>query len=107
MTATLTAPRPGAPPHTDKVLVNYEVRDGLAIITLNDPPANTYTYEMMLQLDAAILKARMADDVHVIILRGKGEKFFSATTVVSDMGGAPFVLSDVRRSGGFAFPGRP
>jgi len=79
MTVTATAsPRPGAPAPTDRVLVNYEVADGLAIITLNDPPANTYTYEMMRQLDAAILDARMADDAHVIVLRGHGEKFFSA-----------------------------
>ena len=33
MTATAT-PRPGAPAPTDKVLVDYEVRDGLAIISL-------------------------------------------------------------------------
>ncbi len=77
MTATLS-PRPGAPAPTDKILVDYEVRDGLAIITLNDPPANTYTYEMMRQLDAANLDARMAEDAHVIVLRGNGEKFFSA-----------------------------
>ena len=70
--------RPGAPAPTDKELVNYEVRDGLAILTLNDPPANTYTYEMMRQLDAAILDARMAEEVHVIVLRGHGDKFFSA-----------------------------
>src|SRR5260370_1001435 len=42
------------------------------------PPANTYTDEMMGQLDEAILKARFDDGVHVIILRGHGEKFFSA-----------------------------
>jgi len=59
-------------------LVEYRVEDGLAILELNDPPANTYTYEMMLQLDAAVLQARMDDDVQVIILRGKGDKFFSA-----------------------------
>jgi len=47
-------------------------------LELNDPPANTYTYEMMRQLDDAILTARLDDDVHVIVLRGKGEKFFSA-----------------------------
>ena len=77
MTASL-APRPGAPAPSTKVLVDYEVKDGLAIITLNDPPANTYTYEMMRQLDAAILDARMAEEAHVIVLRGHGEKFFSA-----------------------------
>jgi len=77
LTASL-APRPGAPAPSTKVLVDYEVKDGLAIITLNDPPANTYTYEMMRQLDAAILDARMAEEAHVIVLRGHGEKFFSA-----------------------------
>jgi enoyl-CoA hydratase/carnithine racemase len=76
--ATTLAPRPGAPAPTEKVLVDYEVKDGLAIITLNDPPANTYTYEMMRQLDAAILDARMAEEAHVIVIRGNGEKFFSA-----------------------------
>jgi len=59
-------------------LIDYRVEDGIAIIQLNDPPANTYTYEMFRQMDDAILTARMDDDVHVIILRGKGDKFFSA-----------------------------
>jgi len=62
----------------EKKLVDFTSQDGLGIITLNDPPANTYTYEMMTQLDHAILKARMDDSVHVIILRGEGDKFFSA-----------------------------
>ncbi len=59
-------------------LVDYRSEAGVGIITLNDPPANTYTYEMNRELDEAILTARMDDDVHVIILRGEGEKFFSA-----------------------------
>ena len=62
----------------NKTLVEYRTEGGLAILELNDPPANTYTYEMMRQLDEAILTARMDDDVQIIILRGKGEKFFSA-----------------------------
>jgi len=59
-------------------LVGMRVDNGIAILEMNDPPANTYTYEMMQQLDACILKARMDDSVHVVILRGAGEKFFSA-----------------------------
>ncbi|HEV7397037.1 MAG TPA: enoyl-CoA hydratase/isomerase family protein [Pyrinomonadaceae bacterium] len=59
-------------------LVNYVVSDGVAIFTLNDPPANTYTHEMMQQLDAAILAARMDESVQVIVLTGSGEKFFCA-----------------------------
>jgi enoyl-CoA hydratase/carnithine racemase len=54
------------------------VADGVCTITLNDPPANTYSYEMMQELDAAILAARMDASVHVIVLTGAGEKFFCA-----------------------------
>ena len=61
-----------------KQLINYGVNGGVAVIEMNDPPANTYTYEMNQQLDTAILKARMDNDVHVIVLTGKGDKFFSA-----------------------------
>jgi enoyl-CoA hydratase/carnithine racemase len=61
-----------------KQLVNYRVDGGVAVIEMNDPPANTYTYEMNQQLDTAILKARMDNDVHVIVLTGNGDKFFSA-----------------------------
>ncbi|HEX9703872.1 MAG TPA: enoyl-CoA hydratase/isomerase family protein [Gemmatimonadales bacterium] len=61
-----------------KTLVRYRVEDGLGIVELDDPPANTYTHEMMRQLDDAILQARFDDEAHVILLRGHGEKFFSA-----------------------------
>src|SRR3989442_3477958 len=69
--ATMTEPQV-------KTLVQYRTEDGFAIIELDDPPANTYTHEMMRQLDDAILRARFDDDVHVIVLRGHGDKFFSA-----------------------------
>src|SRR5215213_6777113 len=58
--------------------LDYSASDGVATITLNDPPANTYSYEMMQQLDRAILAARMDDSVQVIVITGKGEKFFCA-----------------------------
>jgi enoyl-CoA hydratase/carnithine racemase len=59
-------------------LVRYETADGVALLTLNDPPANTYTYEMMQELDRSILAARMDESVHVIVITGGGEKFFCA-----------------------------
>ena len=58
--------------------LDYKTRDGVAIITLNDPPANTYSYEMMQQLDRAVLDARMDEAVQVILITGKGDKFFCA-----------------------------
>jgi enoyl-CoA hydratase/carnithine racemase len=59
------------------------VRDGVAILTLDDPPANTYTYEMMQDLDRCILRARMDEGAHVIVLVGAGEKFFCAGANIS------------------------
>jgi enoyl-CoA hydratase len=61
-----------------KALVQYRAADGVAVIILDDPPANAYSYEMNRQLDDAILKARMDEHVHVIVLTGAGDKFFSA-----------------------------
>jgi len=71
-------------------LVNYGVTEnGIAVIELASDSAgaplaagatgpNTYTHEMMRDLDEAILKARFDNKVHVIVLTGNGEKFFSA-----------------------------
>lgn len=59
-------------------LVQYRTAAGIAFLTLNDPPANTYTHEMMQALDARILAARVDESVQVIVITGNGEKFFCA-----------------------------
>jgi enoyl-CoA hydratase len=66
------------PTTATRQLVNYRTDAGIAVLELNDPPANTYTYEMNRQLDDAILQARMDNDVYVIVLTGAGDKFFCA-----------------------------
>ncbi len=35
--------------------IRYRVTDGVGLITLDDPPANTYSYDMMRELDDAVL----------------------------------------------------
>jgi|ERR1700752_133654 len=62
----------------ERQLVQYAATGGVGVLTLTDPPANTYSYEMMQQLDAAILAARMDENVYVIVITGSGEKFFCA-----------------------------
>lgn len=60
-------------------LVDYQTKEGVAIITLSAPDrANTYSFEMMKELDAAILEARFDEDVEVLLLTGAGDKFFCA-----------------------------
>ena len=67
-------------------LVNVSKDNGIAILELNNPPANTYSLDMMKALDAAILDARFDDNVHVILLRGSGDKFFCAGADIGMLG---------------------
>jgi enoyl-CoA hydratase len=59
-------------------LVRYEQDGAIAILTLDDPPANTYSHEMMRALDDAVLRARFDPSIEVLVLTGAGEKFFCA-----------------------------
>ena len=51
-------------------LVNASKHDGVMVLELRSPPANTYSYDMMRELDAHILDARMDEKIHVIVLTG-------------------------------------
>src|SRR5512132_2740150 len=72
---------------TQPNLVDYKVEQAVAVLTLNDPPANTYSHEMMQQIDERILEARMDESVQVIVLTGAGERFFCAGANISMLEG--------------------
>jgi len=59
-------------------LVRTRVEEGVAVFEINNPPANTYNFDLLRQLDARIVEARLDPNVHVLLLRGAGEKFFCA-----------------------------
>lgn len=59
-------------------LVRTRRRGRVLWLTLACPPANSYSYEMMRDLDQAILDARMDEETDVIVLTGDGERFFCA-----------------------------
>ena len=59
-------------------LVHYRVDGHVAVLTLDDAPANTYTHEMMRELDERILEARFDGNVQVLVLTGEGDRFFCA-----------------------------
>ena len=67
----------------ERVLIEYRVEDGIGIVEIANPPANTYSFEMMRQLDDVIVRARFDESVHVLVVRGQGEKFFSAGADIS------------------------
>lgn len=73
------APQPLSEPETlPQGKVTWRSGGGVALITLTNPPANGYSYEMMRDLDEAILRARFDDEVSALVIAGAGEKFFCA-----------------------------
>ena len=79
------------PAMSNAKLVHYTVEQGVAVLELDNPPANAYSYEMHLQLDEAILAARMDESVHVLVLRGAGDKFFCAGADIAMLDGVVLV----------------
>src|SRR3954470_23757563 len=51
-------------------LVNASKQEGVMVLELNAPPANTYSYDMMRELDAHVLEGRMDAAVHVLVITG-------------------------------------
>jgi enoyl-CoA hydratase len=65
-------------------LVLYEVSDGVATVTLNDPEKrNRLSAEMLEQLVAAIRRARDDGDARAVVLTGAGKAFCAG----ADLGG--------------------
>jgi enoyl-CoA hydratase len=73
-------------------LVNAKTESGIALFELNAPPANTYSYEMMRELDAHVLEARFNPGVHVIVITGASAggktEFFCAGADIKMLEGA-------------------
>lgn len=59
-------------------MIEYRVENGIGVIEINRPPVNSYTTELLKELDAAILETRFDENVHAVVVTGKIEKFFSA-----------------------------
>src|SRR5467141_1577897 len=59
-------------------LMSASKHEGVMVLELRNPPANTYSYEMMRELDTQVLEARFDPAVHVVMITGAGEKFFCA-----------------------------
>ncbi len=57
--------------------LTVERADGVAIATINRPPANALARALILEVDALMDEVEEDEDVRVIVLRGEG-RFFSA-----------------------------
>ena len=58
--------------------VRLDREGAVGIIVLDRPPANSYDYDFLKELGAAIDDARYDDDVRAVVVTSASEKFFSA-----------------------------
>jgi enoyl-CoA hydratase/carnithine racemase len=69
----------------DYEVVKYEVAEGVATVTLNNPEKrNMLSGQMLVELVDAMKTARDSEDVRAVVLTGAGEKVFCAG---ADLGG--------------------
>jgi enoyl-CoA hydratase len=73
-------------------LVLYEVSDGVATVTLNDPEKrNRLSQEMLTQLVAAVKRARDDTDAKAVVLTGAGNAFCAGADLGGFGSGAPAI----------------
>ncbi len=71
----------------------YDVTASVAVLTMSNAPANTYSYATIRERDEGILRAGMDPSVHATVLPGAGERFLGA--------GADTEMLDVKRKARF------
>ncbi|MDG5498342.1 enoyl-CoA hydratase [Marinobacter sp. BGYM27] len=59
-------------------MIQLEKRGHIAVLTINNPPANTWTEESLAALTETIESLNTDRDVFALVVTGQGEKFFSA-----------------------------
>ncbi|MCF7481011.1 enoyl-CoA hydratase [Vibrio sp. J1-1] len=58
--------------------IQHTINDHIAVITMNNPPANTWTADSLNALKTLVLELNQNKDVYALVITGNGEKFFSA-----------------------------
>jgi len=63
---------------TVKAAIIEHIEGHTAILTLNNPPANTWTAASLQALKHCVLKLNQNKDIYALVITGQGDKFFSA-----------------------------
>lgn len=84
--------------------LKLEKRGHTALITMSNPPANTWTRDTLAQLRDAIKSLDDDKNIYALVITGEGEKFFSAGADLKLFAdGDKAVASDMSRIFGEAF----
>ncbi|MCB2228284.1 MAG: enoyl-CoA hydratase/isomerase family protein [Desulfarculaceae bacterium] len=77
-------------------LVTLSIEEHIAVITLNNPPANAWSLALAEAFEAALDQAEADDQARVIVITGGEAKCFSAGFDVSDAKNTPITSPKVR-----------
>jgi enoyl-CoA hydratase len=56
--------------------VEVRLEGAVALVTINDPPANTLTYHLVLQLEEAFVDVLLDSRIRAVVITGAGSRFF-------------------------------
>jgi enoyl-CoA hydratase/carnithine racemase len=59
-------------------MIRHEIRGHTAYLTIDNPPANTWTPESLRELEALVERFNADRAIYAAVITGAGEKFFSA-----------------------------
>jgi enoyl-CoA hydratase/carnithine racemase len=81
--------RGGDRPHSsvEEPMIVYESNDGIAVLTLDKPPANTFDSDTLRQLRDLIAQMNADRSIRAAVIIGRGEKFFSAGAELKELHG--------------------
>lgn len=84
--------------------LQLELKGHTALITIDNPPANTWTAQTLTQLRDLVRELNANKDVYALVITGQGQKFFSAGADLNLFAsGDKGVASDMARIFGEAF----
>ncbi|RHW38325.1 enoyl-CoA hydratase [Lysinibacillus yapensis] len=74
-------------------LISYILNDGVAVVTIDNPPMNVLNNKVACELDAVFRELNTNSEVNVILLKGAGEKAFMAGADIKEF---PNLISQTR-----------
>lgn len=84
--------------------LHLEFRGHTALLTMSNPPANTWTQDTLTALRDTVRSLNQNNDVYALVITGEGQKFFSAGADLKLFAdGDKAVASDMARIFGEAF----
>jgi len=83
--------------------MRHEIRGHTAFVTIDNPPANTWTPESLAAMEALVARLEADRSVYAMVVTGTGGKFFSAGADLKTFSGDRAVARDFIAAFGRAF----